>query len=130
MPTKLARKRAAERNRQLEHLENAIRYLPAHLLHRLDKPSLILNSLTTESEYLWGGFTYTENGQAIKRSDLEIIARENHKRHQQKMKKIAQVSSEDPKLLDSRFGSSVIGKKIQRHRDTVTRYKKLISSPT
>ena len=127
MPTRFARERAAERKKQHEWLDNAVEHPPSHLLHRLGKPSPILEAIKTKTEYLWGGFTYTEDGQPIKRSDLEIIVRENLKRQQQKMKKVAQVASEDPKLLNTRFGSSVIGRKILRHRDTVTRYKKLIS---
>jgi hypothetical protein len=126
MPTKLAKKRAAERKQKQEHLESALASLPARLIHRLRKPSPILDALATKSEYLWRGFTYTDDGQPIKRADLEAIARENKKRHHQKMMKVAQVAAEDPRLINSRFGASVIGQKIRRHRDTVTRYKKLI----
>lgn len=111
-----------ERRAYLKFLDEAVSKVPLHLAHRIGKPSKLGENLAEIFEYEWKGICFTENGEALQRSDAKKIRDTNSQKNLKAIENARRIRDKYPNHWCSRFGASVIAKRENISAKTVRHY--------
>ncbi len=130
MQTEKSRIRRAERRAYLKILDAARANVPAHLIGRIGQPSQLGKNLEEIGEYGWKGIAFDEDGEPLRRSDVNEIKKLNADQHAKAVKKAKELKAKYPKYWNARGGAAAIAskekeKKKEIHANTVRRYIKM-----